>query len=157
MDRTNTAFDEFFETVGTKVRRALVSAYGIEVGTEAAADAMLEAWHRWPGIASMANPAGYLFRVGQSRSRRHLRWRRRNQPFSATEVAPDRVDRAELMDMFRGLDQLTPIQRSAVLLTRAYGLSYAEAAEVLGVTESALTNHIHRGTKRLRELLEVSP
>ena len=53
--------------------RALVAFYGVEVGCEATADALALAWERWDSIEAMTNPIGYLFRVGQSRSRRYRR------------------------------------------------------------------------------------
>ena len=45
--------------------------------TEAAADAMAYAWRHWDTLASMANPVGYLYRVGQTSIRTQTRWRRR--------------------------------------------------------------------------------
>ena len=70
-------FEEFAATVGVRVRRALVATYGVDIGTEAAADAMALAWERWSSIQTMENPAGYLYRVGQTKARPHLRWMRR--------------------------------------------------------------------------------
>ena len=151
-------FDYFFDTVGVRVRRALVAAYGVEVGTEAAADAMLVAWGRWPDLGEMANPAGYLFRVGQSKAREHLRWVQRRRPFLASVISEHSGgDRSEVIDVFQALAQLRPAQRSAVMLVRSYGFTYAETAEVLNVSEQAVANHVHRGMKKLRTIMEVTP
>ncbi|MFT3852441.1 MAG: sigma factor-like helix-turn-helix DNA-binding protein [Ilumatobacteraceae bacterium] len=49
-----------------------------------------------------------------------------------------------------------PAQRSAVLLIKAHGCSYAETAELRGISEAAVTNHLHRGLKRLRASLEAT-
>ena len=42
----------------------------------------------------------------------------------------------------------------AVLLVHGYGFSYREVAEVLDVSEAAVTNHVHRGLRKLRSRLE---
>ena len=66
-------------------------------------------------------------------------------------------DRSEVIDVFRALEQLRPAQRSAVMLVRSYGFTYAETAEVLNVSEQAVANHLHRGMKKLRTIMEVTP
>lgn len=144
------SFADSVRQIETPLRRALVAAYGIEVGVEAAADAWAWAWaHRdeWLGTS---NRAGYLFRVGQSAARRH----RRHGPVTlpvATSEPDDLVIAPELPD---ALAKLTRQQRSAVVLVHAHGYSLVDAAEVLGVSVSTLRNHLNRGLRRLRNLLE---
>lgn len=154
--------DETFETfardVGERVRRALVASFGVEIGTEAAADAMSVAWERWPALGQMSNPAGFLFRVGQSKARPHLRWRSRRQTFPTAEPlsATPSAANAGLIDLFAALRRLKPEERAAVLLVKSYGYSYREVAELLGTTEASVNNFIHRGLIRLRTTMEVS-
>lgn len=148
------AFDEFASVTGAALRRALVAYYGVEIGTEAAAEAMSVAWERWAEVSVMDNSAGFLFRVGQSRARPHVRWRRRAGTFPAVERGMVRED-AGLIDLFDALKVLRPEQRTAVVMVKSYGFSYREVADVLGVSESAVTNHVHRGLDRLRSMLEV--
>lgn len=100
---------------GPRVQRALIAAYGAEIGVEAHAEAMAVGWERWDQVAAMENPAGYLYRVGQSRARPGIR----------------------------------------VLMVKAWGFTYAESAEVLGISEAALTNHVRRGMAALRRQLGV--
>jgi RNA polymerase sigma-70 factor (ECF subfamily) len=52
------------------------------------------------------------------------------------------------------LAQLPEAQREAILLHRFEGLSFAEIAEQVGLTESAVKVRAHRGYERLRELLK---
>jgi DNA-directed RNA polymerase specialized sigma24 family protein len=146
-----TSFEEFATTIGVRVRRALVASYGVEIGTEAAADAMAVAWERWAAIQEMHNPAGYLYRVGQTKARPHVRWARRGGLF---ELPAAREGLAEdVLDALGALRTLKPAERAAVLLTKSYGFSYGEVADVLGVSVDAVTNHVHRGLRRLRERL----
>ena len=60
------SFDEFARGHGPDLRRVLVARFGLEVGVEATADALAYAWERWDRVGPMANPTGYLVRVGQS-------------------------------------------------------------------------------------------
>ena len=43
-----------------------------------------------------------------------------------------------------------------MLLVHGYGYSYREVADLLEVTEAAVTNYAHRGLKKLRSRLEPS-
>jgi DNA-directed RNA polymerase specialized sigma24 family protein len=99
----------------------------------------------------MPNPLGYLFRVGQSSLRRERRIRARRgelrmEPYLEPGVPFDH-------DLFAGLRRLSDDQRTAVVMVHMYGFSYRDVADVLDVSEAAVTNHVHRGLGRLRQLL----
>ena len=128
---------------------ALVAWCGVDVGTEATADAMAYAWEHWAELAVMDNPGGYLFRVGQSRSRRY---RRRPVQLPAVPVTelPDVDPRLPA-----ALAALSPQQRTAVLLVHAHDLTYADAAALLDCSVSTLRNHLDRALIRLRDRLGV--
>lgn len=61
--------------------------------------------------------------------------------------------RTAARDVDRLLTQLPPAQRRAIEHARLRGDSVAEAAETLGVSESALKVQVHRGLKRLMALI----
>src|SRR5437868_1023580 len=63
-------FEAFFQRAEPVLRGAFVALYGAHTGRDAAAEALVKAWQDWPRVRAMDNPLGYLFRVGQSRSRR---------------------------------------------------------------------------------------
>jgi RNA polymerase sigma-70 factor (ECF subfamily) len=52
------------------------------------------------------------------------------------------------------LQRLPEAQREAIVLNRYEGMSFAEIAEIAGVTESAVKVRAFRGYERLRELLK---
>ena len=52
------------------------------------------------------------------------------------------------------LDRLPETYREAIVLTKITGLSVAEAATVLGATETAVKLRVHRGYNQLRKELE---
>lgn len=54
------------------------------------------------------------------------------------------------------LGQLPLAQRQAIVLTKIEGLSVAEAAQRSGASESAIKVQVHRGLKRLAELVKQS-
>lgn len=154
-----TVFDRFVAVEGTRLRRALVARFGVEVGTEVADDALAHAWARWNDVAGMANPTGYLFRYAQSAARRHVRWQRRTVFAGVEHRSADDLGASDRYDdgLLEALDRLKHEQRVAVLLVHGHGYRYDEVAEVLGVSTAAVTNHVHRGLRRLRSLLEVQP
>ncbi|HWL42729.1 MAG TPA: RNA polymerase sigma factor [Ilumatobacter sp.] len=148
-DRATTA--ALLERVGPIVRRALVARYGTDAGAEAAAEAVAWGWEHGELLTTMANPGGYLYRVGQTAARRSRRRLKR----SAFPVEPAWHDAPNLPgDVFDALYRLTPDQRVAVLLVHGYRFSYRETADVMGVTHDAVRNHVHRGMRRLRAELE---
>jgi len=59
----------------------------------------------------------------------------------------------ELLAMADGLTSLPEAQREAVVLHHLQGLPLAEVARQLGKTPAAVAGLLHRGLKRLRELL----
>ena len=63
-------FERFVEEAGPRLGRALAALYGFEDGRDATAEALAYAWENWPRLQHIANLPGYLFRVGQTRSRR---------------------------------------------------------------------------------------
>ncbi len=54
----------------------------------------------------------------------------------------------------KALAQLPAAQREAIVLHRFEGLSFAEVAQVVGLTESAVKVRAHRGYEALRGLLK---
>ena len=52
------AFEEFFRETEPKLRRALVAAYGLEEGRDAAAEALAYAWEHWERLRDIANVPG---------------------------------------------------------------------------------------------------
>ena len=57
-------FSSFMTNAEPRLRRALVSGFGPEVGREAAVEALEYGWSNWNRVAALKNPAGYLYRVG---------------------------------------------------------------------------------------------
>lgn len=142
-------FTAFTEATEPKLRRALVARYGADIGREATAEAMAYAWEHWDRVTGMANAAGYLYRVGQSATRR---WTRPRRAFPPPEdhgmpwIEPG---------LPAALNRLSAKQRQAVVLVHGFGYTHAEVADLLGISRSTVQNHVERGLTKLRARLEV--
>ena len=147
--KTGLTFAEFHDTAEPKLRRALIARYGGDVGREATAEALAYGWEHWARVQTMKNPLGYLYRVGQSKSRRL--WPKRSvfDPKPATElpwVEPG---------LPSALNKLSARQRQVVVLVHGFEYTHKEVADLLGLSRSSIQNHVERGLARLRSELEV--
>jgi RNA polymerase sigma factor (sigma-70 family) len=141
----------FVAEAAPKLRRVFAVRYGIDAADDIAAEALEYAWANWSHVSVLDNPIGFLYSVGCSKSRRYARWRRRiNFPVEPVRAIESR------RDLFDGLRQLSDDQRVAVVAVHGYGWTYREVAEILNATESAVTNHVHRGLVKLRALMGES-
>lgn len=139
------AFTEFVEDVEPRLRRALVALRGREAGRDATAEALMWAWEHWARVENMANPAGYLYRVGCSRSRVRRRQGLAPRPLPEPVVFEPGLEPA--------LARLTQRQRTAVILVHGCGWTYEEVAEALDVSKSSVASHVARAIARLRREL----
>jgi DNA-directed RNA polymerase specialized sigma24 family protein len=147
VNASGSTFEVFVAERGPDLRRALVARYGLEVGLDVTADVFAYAWEHWEKLSAKDNPAGYLFRVGQSAARRYRPARVVMPPLAQTE-GPDHDP-----GLARALERLSSRQRSAVVLVCVYDWTYPQAAQVLGIAESSLRNHVRRGLASLRHQL----
>lgn len=152
-DRVAT-FEALYADVEPRLRRALVAAYGPDAGREATAEALAWAWEHLERLLPMANPAGYLWRVGSTRARR-ARGRGRAGPWPG--AAGDRAGEPTTPEpaVAAALARLTDRQRSAVLLVHGYGYSLPEAAALLGCRVRTLRTHLDRGMAAVRAAVGV--
>jgi len=151
VDASEASFTSFVQSTGRSLRQALIGAYGPEIGAEVTAEALAYAWENWDRIRVMHNPAGYLYRVGQSNARRGIF--RKPPPFD-TPVTPRHSLWFEPA-LPRAMSRLSERQRAAVILVHGYSWTITEVAEMWGVSFSTVQAHIDRGMKRLRTKLGV--
>jgi RNA polymerase sigma-70 factor, ECF subfamily len=118
-------------------------------------DAYLKAFasiHRFRGQAS---PRTWLYRIVYNACLDQLR-RRQGQPLAqvADVPTPDSSDATHLrLSLVAALAALAPAERAAVLLVDAEGLSYAEAAGVIGVPAGTIASRLSRARGALRRAL----
>jgi DNA-directed RNA polymerase specialized sigma24 family protein len=146
--------DEFTAFVGTiepPLRRALVGYYGLDVGREAAAEALAYAWEHRRTVLTLEHPVAYLFRVGQSRSRSI----RRHFGTGHLPVLAEAADAMVEPGLHVALMKLSDRQRAVVVLCAAFEWTLDEVGTVLGVSRSTVQRHLERALRHLRVSLGV--
>ena len=161
------AFDEL-------VRRTYVGTYTLAVrltgNEEDAGDVVQEAYLRaWKGIRRFRGDAAFttwLYRITANASYTLVDRRRRHRTVhldAVPEQADVRLDArpddlavssAGLGDLAAALDQLPASMRTTVILKDVYGLSHEAIATETGISVAAAKVRLHRGRKRLRDLLD---
>jgi RNA polymerase sigma-70 factor (ECF subfamily) len=76
-------------------------------------------------------------------------------PDPAADIVEDIIKREELIGLHRAIMVLPQSLRDALILTSLEGLSYAEAAEILGTTAKGVEGLTYRARKRLAEKLSL--
>jgi DNA-directed RNA polymerase specialized sigma24 family protein len=143
-------FTRFVKETEPRLSYALAAAYGMETGAEATADALGWAWEHWDRVKTMTNPAGYLYRVGQSNARRYMRPR-----VLFPQVAP--MDEQTVVPELPGaLDELSKNQRVAVVMIHGFGYTEREVADLVGISRWSVRTHAERGLSKLRSTLGVT-
>ncbi|MEM7140405.1 MAG: sigma-70 family RNA polymerase sigma factor [Actinomycetota bacterium] len=131
------------EETERRLRRALPAAVGVEATPDAIAEALAWAWEHRDRVETLGNPHGYLYRVAVNAGRRVPR---------TPDLPP--VDTASIPEVEPGLvpalAELSAMQRQCVWLVHACDWTYAETAEALEISASAVGTHLTRGMTRLR-------
>jgi DNA-directed RNA polymerase specialized sigma24 family protein len=145
------SFDEFVHRVEARLRVALVATYGAHDGRAVTVDALSWAWEHWDRVRTMTNPVGYLYRVGQSASRRYA-----TRPIPFDQVDPMADDAFAISpDLARAMMRLPAQQRTVLMLVHAFGWSQRDVATTLEITTSTVREHLDRALTRLNNDLEV--
>jgi RNA polymerase sigma-70 factor, ECF subfamily len=161
------AFDEL-------VRRTYVDTYTLalrltvheEDARDVVQESYLRAWKGLPNFRGDAQFTTWMYRITANTAYNVVKRRRRHRAESLDAMLDDPIelrpgaqpeDAAEsaalLERLSAGLDELPPKLRVLVVLKDIYGLSHEEIAEELGISVSAAKVRLHRGRKRLRDLL----
>ena len=161
------AFDEL-------VRRTYVDTYTLalrltaheEDARDVVQESYLRAWKGLPRFRGDAQFSTWMYRITANTAYTVVKRRRRHRTESLDAMLDDPIelhpgaqpeDAAELgalLDRLSvGLEELPPKLRVLVVLKDVYGLSHEEIAEELGISVPAAKVRLHRGRKRLRDLL----
>ncbi|HET9111480.1 MAG TPA: RNA polymerase sigma factor [Ktedonobacterales bacterium] len=120
-------------------------------------EVFVRAWQRFEAVRGYTAPRAWLFRVATNLAISALRGRR---PLSSVDLLPaeqqpamsDPAWRVVERDHVRAaLDALAPRRRAALTLREVYGLSCAEIARALGISEAATRMTLSRAREQFRE------
>lgn len=123
-----------------------------------AQEVFFRAWRRFERVRAYEKPRAWLFRVATNLALTALA--RRRALASAVELTPERgpemsdpAGRLIERDLVRAtLQRLNPQRRAALCLREVYGLTCAEVAKALGVSEPAARMTLSRAREQFREI-----
>lgn len=148
-------FDEFCRDEHTQIVRALTWALGdTDLGRDAADEAFARALERWGKVSSMANPSGWVYRVGLNWGKRRI-WRaKRGRELIATvPITTEHLDSYQDPDLAEALAALPHGTRSVIVMRHLLGFSELETAEALGIRPGTVKSRTNRGLSQLRVAL----
>ena len=155
-------FALFFQAQAESLRRFGVFLTGDpERGADLAQEAMARVYRKWGRIQS-GDPNAYARRIVlnlvRGAHRRNLVARRHKQHEASTEVHPSRSGEIDdWLEVSAALRQL-PVARRAVVVLRFYeDMSERQIADTLDRPLGTVKSDLHRGLKKLKEILEEQP
>jgi RNA polymerase sigma-70 factor (ECF subfamily) len=144
--------EDVYRLHGRKLWWAVLAYSGDrEIASDAVAEAFAQALRADDKVRS---PADWVWRVAFRIAAGELKGRRRFGPIpeSRAERSYELDDRAR--SLLEALARLSPRQRGAIVLHYYGGYSAKEVAAMTDSTAATVAVHLHRGRKRLKELLE---
>ncbi len=145
-------FDEFLAEVEPRLQAALAATYGPVVGRESAVDALSWAWEHWDRVQTLGNPAGYLYRVGQTAAR--TAQNRAVRSLADRPLPVDSRPHESAPELPAALARLSDQQRAVAVLVHGYAMSLREVAAMLEISVATVREHLSRAMARLREEME---
>ena len=154
------SFDEFFaRTFRPLATLAAAIAGNTGEGEDAAQEALARASNRWTEVGRWEHRDLWVRRVAINLA---ISERRRvgRQADLLSRLRPDssdgdlRVGGVSMSDLQFALAALTPAQRIAVMAVAVDGAAAVDIAAILGCSEATARVHLHRGRRRIREMLE---
>jgi RNA polymerase sigma-70 factor, ECF subfamily len=159
------AFERLVEEYADRVYNVALRITGSPSEAEdAMQEAFESAFRAWPRFRGESSPATWLYRIAVNASLMRLRARRPVEYLTElsaslevqdwSDTMAEHTQSAELRErLLTGLTLLGPEQRAALVLRDIDGLSTAEAAAALEITEEALKSRLHRARALLRSYL----
>jgi RNA polymerase sigma-70 factor (ECF subfamily) len=150
------SLDTLFRAHYSRLVRALAVVSGSQ---ESAADAVQEAFVKahlhWRRIERYDDPVGWIRRVAINKlrddHRRNGRKERAMEKLQA-DARPENIEWSDGTDVTALLAELPRQQRLAMALFYVEGLSVAEVATTLKLSDGAVKFHLHQGRDRLRSV-----
>ena len=152
------SFEDFFQAESQQLFRRLWLVTGNRADSEEITqDAFLALWERWDRVATLDDPTGYLYRTAMNMFRKRYRRamlaaRRVVRPSLRTDDFTAADDRDVVMHI---LDELTPRQRAALVLTEMLSFTSEEAGAMLGIRPGTVRTLASQGRAAFRQLLEA--
>jgi RNA polymerase sigma-70 factor (ECF subfamily) len=159
-------FSELLESHEKEIYRFVYRMTGnSEDASDLLQDTFLRAFQAFPRLPEGANHRAWLYRIAHRQALNLFRSRRvrKAEPLERARALHDSNGHPESLEetrrlaraLGRAIRDLTPRQRSALLLKKYEGLSYADVAAVLGSTEENARAHVYQAMKKIRDGLRT--
>ena len=149
-------FEQWYEREHPRVLSTCAALAGdLDEAREATDEAFARALERWPSVAGMVSPGGWVQVVALNRLRRNLRRRDHENHFFtrkmraaslATPPVPD-------PDLWVAVAALPDRQRAAVVLRYVHDLPEAAIAEVMGISRGTVASTLATARAALQRRL----
>jgi len=157
-------FDVFYRREFAAIALVAGTTAGSRVrGEEIAQEALSRAAQRWAELSNYDRPGAWVRRVAinlalserrrQASERKALRRLTSRAELRALTAEPRAGDPA----VWAAVDDLPPRQRAVVVLHYFDDLQVAEIADILEISVSTVTSHLHKARTSLARLLDESP
>lgn len=157
-EERDAAYTEFVRARRTHLRRIAYATCGDwHRADDLVQTALVKLYLAWPRVRREGAEEAYartiIMRSHIDESRRP--WRREQPGLGGADpTARDPMPVEERSALFEALQRLPPMQRKAVLLRHWLGLSVAETATELRISEGTVKSHTSRGIAALQATLE---
>lgn len=170
------AFEELIERYQNRVLGILLHVLGhLQEAEDLSQEVFMRVYRARRGYKPTAKFSTWLFTITHHLAVNALQSRHRRKTFSLTgrdsgplgarpeeqlvsdrnHAAPEQFEKSEVAQIVRdAVNKLNDRQRVAVVLNKFEDLSYAEIAQIMGLTEKAVKSLLSRARTNLRELLE---
>ncbi len=147
-------FTTLYETERDGMARSLLVIGGdAEAARDAVAEAFSRAYERWPRIAAMDSPSGWVYRVALNELRRRMR-RRAHESRLLRRERPHPIPPADIdPDLWDAVAALPVRQREAIVLRYVGDLTERDVASVLGISEGGVSAALVAARRRLADQL----
>jgi RNA polymerase sigma-70 factor (ECF subfamily) len=152
---------ELMEAVPHLRAFAISRTHNVDRAEDLVQEAILKAWDKRASYEPGTNLIGWLFTILRNQ---HISEHRKSVRevedvdgiYAAGLVAlPDQIGRLEIRDISVALDKLCPEYREALILVGVQGMSYEDAAVVMGTAVGTAKSRVNRARKHMAEFLSL--
>ncbi len=137
-----------------------------EVAEEIVSDVYVKIWNNRSQLESILNLKSYLFICVRNGCLSHLRKTKNEKIVSIDSVSEfqfvqvertenELIEKEKIDQIYAAIETLPCKCKMAFTLAKINGLKYKEIAEVLGITEKTVNNHLVHAVKKITEMLKI--
>lgn len=120
-------------------------------------ETFVQAWQKIDSLRDVAKMRSWMFAILRNQNLKAIRKKKPTASPDVEAVVDHRTDgseKTEQASVVQGaIEQLEDEQRMPILLVSMEGMSVDEASEILDIPRGTVLSRMHRGRKRLKEIL----